>query len=360
MYASGILTRELLQGTAMHIRFGMGMGRTETASEIGELARMTENNGFEYITVVDEPFLARDVFTLLAVVALNTERVSIGHGVVDPLTYFPTALGNAAATLHELSGGRAFLGLGAGGPAGKYMEPLPSKRFEEAVLFLKKFMRGGVGEYRGHKIHSEWIKDPVPIHLAADGPRALKLAGRVADGVITMGGSPTLLKWKLDLIEQGALEVDRDPSEIEVWVRSILIIADSKKDAFREGAAFLPGVGAVARYITLPQTAYREQIDRMLAVLDSESPGIVDEMLKIHEAAEHYSFEQLDNPPSKITSQRVVDFFNQTGTEEEVYEGVARLAEVGVKRLATANYTIIDKKAQIEEIGKRIIPRFAE
>ena len=81
----------------------------------------------------------------------------------------------------------------------------------------------------------------------------------------------------------------------------------------------MPGVGAVARYVKLPQTAYREEIDRMLKELDREQPGIVDEMVKIHEAAEHYSFEQLDNPPSKITSQRVVDFFNQTGTEEEVW-----------------------------------------
>jgi len=342
----------------MKIRFGVGIGRTESVIEVGEHARLAEDSGFEHITVVDEPFLAQDVFTALAMVAINTTRARIGHGVVDPFTYFPTALGNAAATLHELSGGRAFLGLGAGGPAGKFMGPLPFKKFEEAVVFLKKFMRGEVGEYNGHQIHSEWIKKPVPIYLAADGPRALKLAGRLSDGVITMGGSPTLLKWKLGFVEQGAIEAGRDPAEIDVWVRSILIMADSKADAFREGSAFLPGVGAVARYVKLPQTAYRAEIDRMLKELDREQPGIVDEMVKIHEAAEHYSFEQLDNPPSKITSQRVVDFFNQTGTQEEVCEGIARLGEAGVKCLATATYTIIDKKAHLEEIGKRIIPRF--
>ena len=175
----------------------------ESVNEVGEHARLAEDSGFEHVTLVDEPFLARDVFTALAMVALNTERVQIGHGVVDPLTYFPTALGNAAATLHELSGGRAFLGLGAGGPAGKFMEPLPFKKFEESVIFLKKFMSGEEAEYKGHKIHSEWIKDPVPLYLAADGPRSLKLAGRLGDGVITMGGSPTLMKWKLKFVEEG-------------------------------------------------------------------------------------------------------------------------------------------------------------
>lgn len=221
-------------------------------------------------------------------------------------------------------------------------------------------MRGEEAEFRGHKIYSEWIKDPVPLYLAADGPQTLKLAGRLSDGVITMGGSPTSLKWKLRLIEEGALSVGRDPGEVDVWVRSILIIADSKKDAFREGSSFLPGVGAIARYVLLLQRAYREEIERVLKMLDREQPGIVEEMLRIHEVAEHYSFEQLDNPPSKTTSQRVVDFFNQTGTEEEVCEGIERLGEAGVKCLATATYTIIDKKANIQKIGERILPHFSE
>lgn len=342
----------------MKMRFGVGMGRNESVNEVGELARLAEDCGLEHVTLVDEPFLARDVFTGLAVVAMNTDRVSIGHGVVDPLTYFPTALGNAAATLNELSGGRAFLGLGAGGPAGKFMEPLPFRQFEEAVLFLKRFMRGEQAEYRGHAIHSEWIKDPVPLWLAADGPRSLKLAGRLADGVITMGGSPTLLKWKLGLVAQGAEEAGRDPSEIDVWVRSILIVAESKPAAFREAASFLPGVGAVRNYVRFRHRGYREEVDRILEEIDREQPGIVDEMVKIQEAFEPYAFEQLDNPPSRIASQRVVDFFNQTGTEDEVCEGIERLGEAGVKCIATATYTIIDKKAHLRAMGEGIIPRF--
>ena len=89
----------------MKMRFGVGMGRSESVNKVGEHARLAEDCGFELVTLVDEPFLARDIFTALAMVAVNTERVLIGHGVVDPLTYFPTALGNSAATLNELSGG---------------------------------------------------------------------------------------------------------------------------------------------------------------------------------------------------------------------------------------------------------------
>jgi coenzyme F420-dependent glucose-6-phosphate dehydrogenase len=70
------------------------------------------------------------------------------------------------------------------------MDPLPFKRFEESVFFLKKFVRGEEAEYQGHMIRSESIRDPVLLYVAADGPRSLKLAGRVGDGVITTPGSP--------------------------------------------------------------------------------------------------------------------------------------------------------------------------
>ena len=135
------------------------------------------------------------------------------------------------------------------------------------MLFLKKFMRGEEAEYRGHMMHSEWIKDPVPLYLAADGPRALKLAGRVADGVITMPGSPSLMKWKLGHVEQGALEAGRDPATIDVWVRSILIVADSKKAAFREGSSFLPGSIQFGNYMRFRNIGYREEIDGMMKQL---------------------------------------------------------------------------------------------
>ena len=57
----------------MKMRFGVGMGRNESVNEVGELARLAEDCGVEHVTLVDEPFLARDVFTGLAVVAMNTD-----------------------------------------------------------------------------------------------------------------------------------------------------------------------------------------------------------------------------------------------------------------------------------------------
>ena len=56
----------------------------------------------------------------------------------------------------------------------------------------------------------------------------------------------------------------------------------------------------------------------------------------------------------------LADFFNQTGTEDEVCEGIERLGEAGVKCIASATYTIIDKKAHLRAVGEGIIPRFRD
>ncbi len=176
----------------MKMRFGVGMGRNLRIDEIASHALVAEESGFSHVTFVDEPALLRDVHVMATIAALNTRRIRIGQGVVDPLTYHPSAIANAAASLNELSGGRAFLGLGAGEPFGKAMKPLSHHEFRESVLFVRKFMSGEEGEYKGVKMRSDWIRRPVPLYMAADGPRALEMAGELADGVILHGWAPGL------------------------------------------------------------------------------------------------------------------------------------------------------------------------
>ena len=170
------------------VNFGVGMGRNERIDEIADLARTADEAGFSHMTLVDEPYLSREVHMMCAIAAMSTRRIRIGQAVVDPKTYHPSTLANAAATLNELTGGRAFLGLGAGGPFGKIMKPIPHNDLRDATMFVRKFMAGEEAEYKGQRMISEWIRGSVPLYLAGDGPRSLQLAGEVADGVYFMGG----------------------------------------------------------------------------------------------------------------------------------------------------------------------------
>ena len=77
--------------------------------------------------VADSQSLFRELFVSLTVAALETERVQLGPVVTNPLTRHPAVMASAIASLHELSGGRAFLGIGAGIAAAGGI-PLPPNR----------------------------------------------------------------------------------------------------------------------------------------------------------------------------------------------------------------------------------------
>lgn len=345
----------------MRVDFAVGMGRNERMDEIAGLARLADECGFAHVTFVDEPYLARDVNVMATVAALNTRRIRIGHGVVDPSTYHPSAIANAAASLHELSGGRAFLGIGAGGPFGKLMKPLPHSDLRQAVLFVRKFMAGEEAEFKGGRMQSEWIRRPVPLYVAADGPRALELAGEVADGVYFMGGPPALVRWKVEHIYRGAERAGRDPSRLDICVRSYIYVTDSKEHAWREAAGFVPfGIRV------LENLGKEPAIVELFQQLERGSPGILDEMRRFAAAAAQFTradgynpwFEKIDAPYSRLMTQRIIDCVHMIGTPDEIRDKIGRLIQAGATTIATATYTILDKAGMLRAIADEIMPHF--
>jgi 5,10-methylenetetrahydromethanopterin reductase len=72
----------------------------------------------------------------------------------------------------------------------------------------------------------------VPIYLAAEGPRTLELAGRVADGVIVgLGLTPEVVRLSLAAIERGARSAGRSLDEVDVWWFAKTSLADRREEA---------------------------------------------------------------------------------------------------------------------------------
>ena len=107
------------------------------------------------------------------------------QGVCDPFMYHPAVIANFTASLRELTGGRAFIGLGAGArEAGRATRgPVSLKMQRETVNFLKSYTSGGDAELWGQTWHSEWIRNTpfngqsIPVIMGPLGPRAMQLAG---------------------------------------------------------------------------------------------------------------------------------------------------------------------------------------
>ncbi len=160
------------------------------AAQVAELARLAEDRGAVRCLVYDEGLHTRDVYITLAAVAGATERIPIGPGITNPFVRHPGATASAIATLDELSGGRAFLGLGAGG--GLTLGPLaidrvrPVSTVEEMVVTLRRLFAGERVDHEGatfsfHQAGLDYGRPDIEIMLAGRGPRMTALGGRLAD-----------------------------------------------------------------------------------------------------------------------------------------------------------------------------------
>jgi alkanesulfonate monooxygenase SsuD/methylene tetrahydromethanopterin reductase-like flavin-dependent oxidoreductase (luciferase family) len=163
------------------------------------IAQEAERLGLDYIAVQDHPYQRRfvDTWTLLSMIAATTSRIRLFPDVANLPLRPPAVLAKAAASLDLLSGGRFELGLGAGafwdaieaygGP--RRTPGVALSALEEAIEVIRKLWSGDRNlrfdgkHYRLRGAHSGPVPaHPIGIWLGVTGPRALKLAGRLADG----------------------------------------------------------------------------------------------------------------------------------------------------------------------------------
>jgi 5,10-methylenetetrahydromethanopterin reductase len=337
------------------MKFAVGMGRNEPAGQVAELSRAAEAGGFTYLTFVDQPSMSRDVYVCMTIAALHTRRIRIAHGVTDPVTYRPWVIANATATLDELSGGRAFVGLGAGGPWGKDMKARPLKEVRAAVEFIRRYSAGEEAEFDGVRMRSEWVRRPLRVYIGCAGPKMLQLAGEIADGVmLASNADPVCLKWRLEQIEQGARRAGRDPATIDVWARGMIYVAESAEASHREVAGYaVNSARSLYRQLQRPgpeNADLRQRVERA-------HPGLIEECRRVSEAWSPDQHEKVDTPAARAVTPRLVRSQHLVGTPDDICEKLGTLAELGIKTFATVTYTVADKAAMVKEIGERIISR---
>ena len=343
------------------MEFHLATGRNDTIHEIAELARVAEDNGFTHVNFPDQPPLNRDVFLCMAVAAQNTKRILVGPGVTTPYTYHPSVIVNATATVDEMSGGRAYIGLGVGGSAVMSMglKPRPVQELREASQFITKFMVGEEAEYKGARIYSDWVRRPMPFYVAVDGPKGHLVAGEFADGVFVQSVHPEVIRWRRELLEKGASKGGRDPSKISIVPSAIVYVTDSREDAWREVA---PQVSSkLRRAYWMWRSNAPEMID-LKERLERVDPGLVDEILRVGEEVndlfDEHQHEKLDAPHARPVTQRLIDYFLLVGSADEICERLYELQEIGLGGVMCLVYTLADRKGMIKEIGDRIIPNF--
>src|SRR5262245_64621103 len=166
-------------------RFGIVV-LPETLAGFGALCKDVEDNGFDWLGVADSQSVFRELYVSLTVAALNTTRIRLGPLVTNPLTRHPVVTVSAIASVDELSGGRVVLGLGSGDSAIYTLGAPPATvaGLEDAIRTLGALTAGRIVERDGRRWQVHRAHRRIPIYLAAEGPRTIRLAGRLADGVV--------------------------------------------------------------------------------------------------------------------------------------------------------------------------------
>src|SRR4029453_4008560 len=200
-------------------RFGI-VFLPESLHGFGELCREAENLGFEWVGVADSQSVFHELYVALTLAATSTSRVRVGPLVTNPLTRHLVVTASAIASIDAVSRGRAVLGIGPGDSASFPLGAPPATLagLEDAILTLGRLTGGDVVERRERTWRVHRTSRRVPVYLAAEGPRTLELAGRVADGVIVgLGLTPDVVERSLAAIQPGARAAGRRPPAPAGW-----------------------------------------------------------------------------------------------------------------------------------------------
>ncbi len=218
------------------LRLAFGANADPLAADPGraiEIARVADRAGLDVVGMQDHPYNRGflDTWTLLATLAARTERVHFFPDVANLPLRPPAMLAKAAATLDALSGGRVELGLGAGafwpairamgGPARTPGDALAA--LEEAIEVIRRFWSGQRGvRFTGRFYSLDGAQPgprpahPIGLWLGVTGPRALALAGRLADGVVwsTSYVPPERVLGLHERVDEAAVAAGRTPQAI--------------------------------------------------------------------------------------------------------------------------------------------------
>lgn len=332
----------------MKIGTSLGISPREPIMHSVEVVKNAEALGFDAAYFTDVQLSMKDCYSAMTLCAVNTSRIKLGTGVTNPITRHPSTLACQFSALKELSDDRAILGIGTGW-TGVYpigLKPATISVLEESITTIRALSEGQevAGGENGEPYRMSVANGRFPIFVAANQPRILQMCGRVADGVILMGGaSETFTQWQMDLVRQGAEAVGRDFNDIEIHLWAAIginnDIAQSREDVSHWAAS---QAETFHKWKTLPDflQVYAEDFERAGSAYDREH--------HLSSKAAHKS----------VVSDEFIDFVAFTGNGEQCLDQIKRLGDLGVHGVTLSfRAGAGGRQARMEEISAQIIQR---
>ena len=248
--------------SSVPFRIGVMQLTMEPLEEILGHARALDRHGFDTIWLAEaypwwrkHAMEARSATAVSALIARETERLTIGWGIISPFTRHPIQVAMDARVTQEAAGpGRFRLGFGASRIFMKEIgadevEPLNPAR--DSVRIVRGVLGGEPFDYDGPSFSAhvpglapdaQTPRGSVPIYIAGTGPRMQEYAGEEADGLLTASiTTPDFVRYSVGNMARGAAKAGRDPGEIDVGATIVASIHEDRATG-REGAREIAGM----------------------------------------------------------------------------------------------------------------------
>src|SRR6266498_4015527 len=329
------------------LSFGVTFQANPPVSQVVGWTKLAEEQGYDYAWIWDSHVLWQEVYPIFTLMAEATGRIKIGPCVSNPITRDPTVTASVLATLNEISGGRMVLGMGRGDSARRVIgkTPVTVERLEWACRLIRDLAAGREVDYDGTKTQLKWsLGHEVEIWVAAYGPKALRAAGRVADGLIMQLADPYIVEWSLPYVREGAEEAGRRFEDIQVMSAAPAYVTDDLAHA-RDQVRWFPAL--VSNHV----------VDLVKRYSSTDLPQ---ELTDFIAARDHYDYAEHGRTGAEHASfvtDEVVDRFCVIGTADQCLAKLKELEALGVDQFNI--YSMVDDPAAvIESFGKQLIPAF--
>ena len=298
----------------------------ESGADLAEYGRLAEAAGLESLWVT-ERYFHEETFSLLGYLSAVTSRLKLAVGVVNPFTRSPAVVAMASATLDRLCGGRFMLGLGrserpviAGRIGINYRRSRATLR--ETVELVRALLAGetvsarvGDAVLADVRLAIKPVQGKLPIYLAAIGPKGLRLAGAVADGVLLNAyASLGYVRYAVQEVRTAAAEAGRDPRAVDIACMLVVRVTDGDR------AGLMPGLKQrIVRLLAEPH------VGEMLLEKGGFDPGIL---------APLRSSLAKEGPQglTHLISDEIVEAFYVLGPPERCRSRIAEYRRAGVDR----------------------------
>lgn len=335
--------------------FGVVLQNDPPAWRVVDLAVRAENYGFSHVWTFDSHLLWQEPYVVYSQILSATHRVTVGPMVTNPATRDWTVTASLYATLNDMFGNRTVCGIGRGDSAVRVIngKPVTLATLRESIGVIRGLANGQAVDYKGSTLQLPWGgASRLPIWVAAYGPKALALAGEVADGFILQLADPAITEWSIAAVRRAAADAGRDPDSITICVAAPAYVTDGTDAGLARGRDQCRWFGGmVGNHVADIVARYGAD--------GAAVPPALSDYIAGRQGYDYNSHGKAGNEHTDFVPDEVIDRFCLIGPAEAQVARLQELEGLGVDQFAL--YLQHDAKdATLSAYGEQVIPAVRE